>query len=169
MAVTSRKKSSRFWSCQPTLRCWPRTNLNHPPDQNHLRLDRTLSHRPRLVRDKISQWGLGINRWGSESATAVARGMSRDVTWLNDKWKFDQKLISHFSWLSQLIWQNVWLLKRKFLSYSAYHPLCLARGRRWGFGEFPRLVGRYCSYLLPKQAGGTPQIIIFKTLGQSGW
>ena len=30
--------------------------------------------------------------------------------------------------------------------------------------EFPRLVGRYCSYLLPKQAGGTPQILVFKTL-----
>ena len=25
-------------------------------------------------------------------------------------------------------------------------------------GEFPRLVGRYCSYLLPKQDGGTSQI-----------
>ena len=25
-------------------------------------------------------------------------------------------------------------------------------------GEFPRLVGRYCSYLLPKQDGGTFQI-----------
>ena len=27
------------------------------------------------------------------------------------------------------------------------------------FGKFPRLVGRYCSYLLPKQAGGTTQIL----------
>ena len=35
---------------------------------------------------------------------------------------------------------------------------------RQEFGEFPRLVGRYCSYLLPKQAGGTPQILVFKTL-----
>ena len=33
-----------------------------------------------------------------------------------------------------------------------------ARFCRQEFGEFPRLVGRYCSYLLPKQAGGTPQI-----------
>ena len=32
------------------------------------------------------------------------------------------------------------------------------------FGEFPRLVGRYCSYLLPKQAGGTPQILVDKAL-----
>ena len=31
------------------------------------------------------------------------------------------------------------------------------------FGEFPRLVGRYCSYLLPKQAGGTPQTLVDKT------
>ena len=34
---------------------------------------------------------------------------------------------------------------------------------RWGFGEFPRLVGRYGSYLLPKQARWTAQILIFKT------
>ena len=27
---------------------------------------------------------------------------------------------------------------------------------RQEFGRFPRLVGRYCSYLLPKQAGGDP-------------
>ena len=26
------------------------------------------------------------------------------------------------------------------------------------FGELPRLVGRYCSYLLPNQEGGTTQI-----------
>ena len=26
------------------------------------------------------------------------------------------------------------------------------------FREFPQLVGRYCSYLLPKQDGGTSQI-----------
>ena len=30
--------------------------------------------------------------------------------------------------------------------------------------EFTRLVGRYCSYLLPKQAGGIHQILIFETL-----
>ena len=29
-------------------------------------------------------------------------------------------------------------------------------------------MGRYCSYLLPKQAGGTTQIIIFKTLQMIG-
>ena len=32
------------------------------------------------------------------------------------------------------------------------------------FGEFHRLVGRYGNYLLPKQAGGTPQIFVDKTL-----
>ena len=49
--------------------------------------------------------------------------------------------------------------------------LCTERGgssfaRFWRqeFGEFPRLVGRYSSYLLPKQAGGTTQILVFKTL-----
>ena len=36
------------------------------------------------------------------------------------------------------------------------------------FGEFPQLVGRYCSYLLPKQAGGTPQIIVDKTSRMTG-
>ena len=36
------------------------------------------------------------------------------------------------------------------------------------FGEFPRLVGRYCSYLLPKQAGGTPQILVDKTSPMTG-
>ena len=29
--------------------------------------------------------------------------------------------------------------------------------------DVPRLVGRYCSYLLPKQAGGTPQIKVIPT------
>ena len=29
--------------------------------------------------------------------------------------------------------------------------------------DVPRLVGRYCSYLLPKQAGGTPQIKVNPT------
>ena len=36
------------------------------------------------------------------------------------------------------------------------------------FGEFPRLVGRYCSYLQPKQAGGTPQILVNKTSPMTG-
>ena len=43
-----------------------------------------------------------------------------------------------------------------------------ARFWREGFGEFPRLVGRYCNYLLPKQAGGTTQILAFKTLRMIG-
>ena len=46
--------------------------------------------------------------------------------------------------------------------------LSFARFWRWWFGEFPRLVGRYCSYLLPKQSGGTTQILIFKTLRMTG-
>ena len=36
------------------------------------------------------------------------------------------------------------------------------------FGEFPRLVGRYYSYLLPKQARGTPLILVDKTLPMTG-
>ena len=39
-----------------------------------------------------------------------------------------------------------------------------ARFGQQEFGEFPRLVGRYCSYLLPNQARGTPQILVDKTL-----
>ena len=35
-------------------------------------------------------------------------------------------------------------------------------------GNSPRLVSRYCRYLLPKQAGGTLQILIFKTLRMTG-
>ena len=42
-------------------------------------------------------------------------------------------------------------------------PSCV-RFCQQDFGEFPRLMGRYCSYLLPKQAGGTPQILVDKTL-----
>ena len=41
--------------------------------------------------------------------------------------------------------------------------LSVVRFWRWGFGEFRRLVGCYCSYLLPKQVRGTTQILIFKT------
>ena len=36
------------------------------------------------------------------------------------------------------------------------------------FGEFPLLVGRYCRYLLPEQAGGTPQIHVDKTSCMTG-
>ena len=36
------------------------------------------------------------------------------------------------------------------------------------FGEFPWLVGRYCSCQLPKQAGGTPQILVDKTSPLTG-
>ena len=39
---------------------------------------------------------------------------------------------------------------------------------RQEFGEFPRLVGRYCDYLLPKQAMGTPQILVDKTSPMTG-
>ena len=44
----------------------------------------------------------------------------------------------------------------------------VARFLRGGFGKFPCLVGRYCSYLLPKQAGGIPQILLFTTLLMTG-
>ena len=36
------------------------------------------------------------------------------------------------------------------------------------FGEFPRLVGRYCSYQLPKQTRGTPQFLVVKTSFMTG-
>ena len=59
-----------------------------------------------------------------------------------------------------------WNIERLELMYRArrhYNSLW-----RWEFGEFPRLVGRCCSYLLPKQTEGTTQIIIFKTLPMIG-
>ena len=37
------------------------------------------------------------------------------------------------------------------------------------FGGFPRLVGRYCSYLLPKQGGGTSQIQVNITQSTRTW
>ena len=52
-------------------------------------------------------------------------------------------------------------LQKKQRSGASVH--CWASCHSLSFGEFPWLVGRYCSYLLPKQAGGTPQILIFKT------
>ena len=39
--------------------------------------------------------------------------------------------------------------------------------RSLGF-EDEELVGRYCSYLLPKQAGGNTKILVFKTLRMIG-
>ena len=36
------------------------------------------------------------------------------------------------------------------------------------FGQFPRLVGRYCSYLLPMQAGGIPETFVDKTSRMTG-
>ena len=53
--------------------------------------------------------------------------------------------------------------------YSGIHLLCLKRFWSWGFGEFPRLVGCYCSYLLPKQALATFSQQPNKTLRQTGW
>ena len=55
-----------------------------------------------------------------------------------------------------------------FLYYTLLGVPSFSRFWRWGFGEFPRLVGRYCSYLLPKQTRGAPQILIFKTLQMTG-
>ena len=48
------------------------------------------------------------------------------------------------------------------------HRFSFSHLQRWEFGESPWSVGRYCSYLLPKQAEGTPQILNFKTLRMTG-
>ena len=40
-------------------------------------------------------------------------------------------------------------------TYSAIHPIIHKVFKKGGFGYSPRLVGRYCSYLLPKQALAT--------------
>ena len=52
--------------------------------------------------------------------------------------------------------------------YRASHVLVDLGWVGYRFGEFPRMVGRYCSYLLPKQDGGTPQIIVDKTSCMTG-
>jgi len=48
--------------------------------------------------------------------------------------------------------------------YTTGWPICW---RTWvgltSIWDVPRLVGRYCSYLLPKQVGGTPQIKVNPT------
>ena len=41
--------------------------------------------------------------------------------------------------------------------------------QKWGFGEFPCLVGRYCRYLLPKLALAIFSNNSNKTLRQTGW
>ena len=64
--------------------------------------------------------------------------------------------------------------RAKFLirgsSYTSVSCFCTLLGvPSWGrfcrqeFGEFPRLVSRRYRYLLPKQAGGPPQILVDKT------
>ena len=45
----------------------------------------------------------------------------------------------------------------------------VARFWWWCFGRFPRLVGGYCSYLLPKQALPNFGTNRYKTLQQTGW
>ena len=52
-----------------------------------------------------------------------------------------------------VICPEVVIISEKAL-YSAIHPIChnVLKMRIW---EFPRLVGRYCSYLLPKQSLAT--------------
>ena len=67
-----------------------------------------------------------------------------------------------------------WISRRTFLKqhyYRAYHVLV---DLGWvdldlAFGEFPQLVGCYCSYLLPKQGGGTSQIQVNKTQSTRTW
>ena len=72
------------------------------------------------------------------------------------------------------------------IKFSLSQPICVVRiqvipsllqsgaaYRSRGFecedlGSSPLLVGRYCSYLLPKQARGTSQILIFKTSRRIG-
>ena len=45
------------------------------------------------------------------------------------------------------------------ITYRASHVLVDLGWVDLDLGEFPRLVGCHCSYLLPKQAGGMPQIL----------
>ena len=89
------------------------------------------------------------------------------VTWSTVK-------IRYFDTVGQ--WQNCH--NKRFLTITEYFTILLNQynlrrplmaevlsTRIWGV---PRLVGRYCSYLLSKQAGGTPQILVDKTSSMSG-
>ena len=56
-----------------------------------------------------------------------------------------------------------WISRRTFLKQHYYRAYRVLVDLGWvdldlAFGEFPQLVGCYCSYLLPKQGGGTSQI-----------
>ena len=55
-------------------------------------------------------------------------------------------------------------MKKPLQSRAAYRSLVL-KMIIWGV---PWLVGCNCNYLLPKQTGGTTQILIFKTLRTKG-
>ena len=81
-------------------------------------------------------------------ASRILRG-GRDLT-------FD--LIKRGMCLLGILYRSRGWIKSTLLGGSSFARFCQQE-----FGEFPRLVGRYCSYLLPKQAGGTPQILVDKT------
>ena len=53
---------------------------------------------------------------------------------------------------------------KDYHQYTERGGSSFVRFLRQEFGKFFQLVGRYCSYLLPKQTGRTTQILIFKTL-----
>ena len=55
-----------------------------------------------------------------------------------------------------------------YMLYTLLGGSSFARFCQQEVGEFPRLVGRYCSYLLPKQARRTTQILVDKTSPMTG-
>ena len=80
----------------------------------------------------------------------------------------DTGSVSHDVIYSDVKWNlwNFWL--------SLHHSSTLlgvpsfAMFWRWGFEEFPQLVGRYCSYIVPKQAGGNSPNSYLQNLANDG-
>ena len=65
------------------------------------------------------------------------------------RWRYTRVVHCHRAKILPLPWYLLVNTINTLLGVPSF-----ARFWRWGFGEFLRLVGHYCSYLLPKQAGG---------------
>ena len=73
------------------------------------------------------------------------------------------------SLICKTIWKRALFFMQDIYLHTALFVHSVARVFRWGFGEFPQLVGCYCSYLLLGQSLATFSNHSNKTLRQSGW
>ena len=105
-----------------------------------------------VLQDSSDAYDPDFGNWGSGF-----QEVEHDPWFLNHVKDFKHTFESRFVVLSTVCHAE-WLISTERGGSS------IARFWRQEFGEFPWLVGRYCCYLLPKQGGGTPQILVFKTL-----